>query len=109
VIQPVDLADFFTVFFSAALTVISGACHALLFAFSRASGKPRWLLGAYAAYAVLVMAVIVLARAAHLHDHWQWLVWVMLAGYFFAPPAVWHLCTGTHRTEIHARHKSNVN
>lgn len=107
-IQPVDLADFFTVFFSAALVILSGACHALLFAWSRVLGRPHLMWGAHIAYATLAAAVVVLARATHLQGHWQWLLWLMLAGYFFAPHLIWHLCTATHGAKFHAKRDSTT-
>ncbi len=56
------------------------------------------MLLAYAAYAVLFVAVMVLATVAHLFGSlfWVCVVILMLAGYLAAPHAIWHLCVGTH-------------
>lgn len=100
-IQPVHLADFFIVFFSAAMVILFGALYALLFAWSRVRGVPRLMLLAYGAYIGLFVSVIVLARAANLFadPFWMVIVLLMLGGYLLAPHGVWHLCVGTHRHE----------
>jgi glucan phosphoethanolaminetransferase (alkaline phosphatase superfamily) len=68
-IEPVKLADFFTVFFSAASVILFGASYALLFAWSRVRHRPRLMPLAYAAYAGLFVSVIVLAFAANLFNN----------------------------------------
>ena len=100
-IQPVQLADFLTVFFSAAMVIMFGALYALLFAYSRVKGAPRLMPMAYSAYAGLAVSVFVLAKTAHLlnHDFWTAIVGLMLLGYLLAPHAIWHLCVGTHAGE----------
>ena len=100
-IEPVKLADFFTVFFSAASVILFGASYALLFAWSRVRNKPRLMPLAYAAYGGLVVSVIVLALAANLFNNsfWTFIVLLMLVGYLVAPQAIWHLCVGTHAAE----------
>ncbi len=97
-IEPVKLADFFVAFFSAASVILFGALYALVFAYSRIRNLPRLLLLAYASYAALVASVIVLARVANLFGSLFWgaVVMLMLAGYLFAPHAIWHLCVTTH-------------
>lgn len=100
-IEPVELANFFTVFFSAAMVIMAGALYALLFAYSRVKHMPRLMPLAYSAYAVLVVSVIVLANAANLFNSsfWTAIVGLMLLGYLAAPHAIWHLCVGTHAGE----------
>lgn len=100
-IEPVALANFFTVFFSAAMVIMTGALYALLFAYSRVKGAPRLMPMAYLAYASLAVSVLVLADAANLfHDRfWTAIVGLMLLGYLVAPHAIWHLCVGTHAGE----------
>jgi hypothetical protein len=100
-IEPVALANFFTVFFSAAMVIMSGALYALLFAFSRLKGLPRLLPLAYLAYLCLVVSVAFLAHAANLFHStfWTVIVGLMLLGYLVAPHAIWHLCVGTHAGE----------
>jgi len=103
-IQPVDLADFFTVFFSAALVILFGALYALLFAYARVKSVPRLMQAAYAAYAGLFVSVLVLGDAANLFHtaFWTFIVMLMLVGYLVAPHAIWHLCVGTHVGEDEA-------
>lgn len=99
-IEPVHLADFFTVFFSAAMVILLGALYALLFAFSRIRQAPGLMPLAYLSYAGLALSVLVLAHTAHLNSaFWHTVVALMLAGYLAAPHAIWHLCVGTHALE----------
>ena len=105
-LEPVKLADFFTVFFSAASVILFGATYALLFAWSRIRSRPRLMPLAYAGYAGLAVSVLVLAQAAHLFHNtfWTFIVLLMLAGYLVAPHAIWRLCVGTHlgeRGDVH--------
>lgn len=97
-IEPVKIADFFVTFFSAASVILFGALYALLFAYSRIKNVPRLMPLAYAAYAVLFAAVIVLASVANLFGSLFWVsvVTLMLVGYLVAPHAIWHLCVATH-------------
>jgi len=98
-IQPVEMQDFFIVFFSSAMVIMTGALYALLFAWSKLQSKP-WLMSlAYISYAVLFASVLTLAAAAHLYGFWWWLVVIMLVGYLFAPHGIWKLCVGTHSTQ----------
>lgn len=103
-LEPVELADFFTVFFSAAMVILTGGAYALLFAWSRVKKRPRILPLAYAAYIGLVVAVLFLATAANLLNSpfWITVVALMLLGYLVAPHGIWHLCVGTHAAEGHA-------
>ncbi|HEX8980305.1 MAG TPA: hypothetical protein VF811_11405 [Parasulfuritortus sp.] len=103
-IEPVQLADFFTVFFSAAMVIVAGAVYALLFAFARLKKLPRLMPFAYLAYAGLAASAVTLARAANLLNHplWAGIVGLMLLGYLVAPHAIWHLCVGTHADELEA-------
>ncbi len=100
-LEPVKLANFFTVFFSAASVIMFGATYALLFAWSRIRDRPRLMPLAYAAYVGLFISVIVLALAANLFHNtfWTFIVLLMLIGYLVAPHAIWHLCVGTHADE----------
>jgi len=100
-LEPVRLADFFTVFFSAASVILFGATYALLFAWSRIRQRPRLMPLAYLSYLGLFVSVIVLALAAHLFSNtfWSVIVLLMLVGYLVAPHVIWHLCVGTHAEE----------
>lgn len=111
-IEPVALANFFTVFFSAAMVIMTGAVYALLFAFSRLKNQPRLMPLAYLGYGGLVISVWFLAGAANLFNStfWTVIVALMLIGYLLAPHAIWHLCVGTHagEDEAHAESPSKV-
>ncbi|MGF1545878.1 MAG: hypothetical protein ACFCUG_00960 [Thiotrichales bacterium] len=99
-VQPVDLADFFIVFFSAAMVILAGALYALLFAWSKVKARPGFMVGAYLSYAVLFGSVLILAEAANLNTtFWQIVVGLMLLGYWWAPHAIFHLCVATHAHE----------
>lgn len=100
-IEPVALADFFTVFFTAALVILCGGLYALLFAYARVKDAPRLMPLAYLSYAGLAVSALLLARAANLFDSsfWTGVVVLMLAGYLVAPHGIWHLCVGTHGEE----------
>ena len=100
-LEPVKLANFFIVFFSAASVILFGATYALLFAWSRVKQRPRLMPLAYAGYLGLFVSVIVLAFAANLFNNtfWTVIVLLMLVGYLLAPHAIWHLCVGTHAEE----------
>lgn len=97
-IEPVKLANFFIVFFSAASVILCGATYALLFAWSRIKDRPRLMPLAYAAYIGLVASVLTLAFNANLFNNnfWTFIVLLMLVGYLLAPHAIWHLCVRTH-------------
>lgn len=100
-IEPVEMANFFTVFFSAAMVIMTGALYALLFAFSRVKHLPRLMPMAYLAYLGLFASTMTLARAANLFNStfWTAIVGLMLLGYLLAPHGIWHLCVGTHADE----------
>ncbi|MEW6120676.1 MAG: hypothetical protein AB1593_11375 [Pseudomonadota bacterium] len=102
-IEPVALADFFTVFFTAALVILCGGLYALLFAYARVKNAPRLMPLAYLSYAGLAVSALMLARAANLFDSgfWSVVVVLMLVGYLVAPHGIWHLCVGTHSEEDH--------
>jgi len=98
-IEPVELQDFFIVFFSGAMVIIAGALYALLFAWSRLQSKPWMMVLAYCSYGILFISVLTLGSAAHLYGYWRWLIVIMLVGYLLAPHGIWKLCVGTHKDE----------
>jgi len=100
-IEPVELANFFIVFFSAASVILFGALYALLFAWSRIRSRPGLMALAYTAYVGLAASVITLGYAANLFNSnfWTFIVLLMLVGYLVAPHVIWHLCVGTHAEE----------
>jgi hypothetical protein len=95
-IQPVAMQDFFITFFSSALIILAGASYALLFAWSKVNANFRIKIAAYVSYIVLIIAVVLLTRAANFTGYWLSLSAVMVIGYFFAPIGIWHLCVLTH-------------
>ena len=100
-IQPVAMQDFFITFFSSALIILAGASYALLFAWSKVNANFRIKIAAYVSYIVLVIAVVLLTRAANFTGYWLFLSAVMVIGYFFAPIGIWHLCVKTHAENHH--------
>ncbi len=95
-VEPVALKDFFITFFSSALIIMAGASYALLFAWSKVNANHRIKIAAYLSYLVLLVAVVLLTRAANFSGYWLTLSGVMVIGYFFAPIGIWHLCVKTH-------------
>jgi hypothetical protein len=95
-VEPVALQDFFIAFFSSALIILAGAGYALLFAWSKINPNVRIKIAALAAYAVLVLSVAELTRAAQFQGYWLVISLVLVIGYFFAPIGIWHLCVKTH-------------
>ena len=63
-IEPVALEDFFITFFSSALIILAGASYALLFAWSKVNPVISIKIAAYISYAVLILSVAELTRAA---------------------------------------------
>lgn len=100
-LEPAELANFFTIFFTSAMVIVLGALYALLFAFSRVGKRPRLMPLAYLSYTGLFVSALVLAQATNLLKHpiWALLVVLMLLGYLLAPHGIWHLCVGTHGKE----------
>jgi len=95
-IEPVALQDFFITFFSSALVILAGASYALLFAWSKVNATTGIKMAAYVSYAVLILSVAELTRAANFQGYWLIISVVMVVGYFFAPIGIWHLCVKTH-------------
>lgn len=100
-IEPVELADFFVTFFSAAMVILCGGLYALLFAYARVKNAPRLMPLAYISYIGLAISAITLANTANLFNSafWTVVVLLMLAGYLLAPHGIWHLCVRTHEDE----------
>lgn len=106
-IEPVALKDFFITFFSSAMVILSGAGYGL-YAWAKLRGNPRLLLWAYACYATLAGATLLLARATHLNGQWQILVGLMLVGYLLAPQGIWRLCVASHRESDSHTTRDNI-
>ena len=100
-IDPVATQHILAAAAAGALIIMFGALYALLFAQSRLRDKPRLMSGAYVAYALLVICVVVLVRTLNLTGFWQVVAAVMVVGYFIAPRLIWNLCAGTHGPDAH--------
>lgn len=98
-IEPVALQDFFITFFSAAMVILSGAGYAALYAWSKVTRRAGIMGWAYACYAILAVAVVILSGSANLNGFWRIVVALMLTGYLLAPHAIWNLCAATHVAE----------
>ena len=79
-----------------AMVVISGALYALFLAFARLRASRALARLSVAAYLVLVVCALLLSRSLALSPIWYVVVAVMLAGYWMAPRAIWHLTEATH-------------
>lgn len=89
---------------SGACVVLGGALYALLFALGKLNRSRLLLRSAWLAYGLLAVSALMLARALGLDGPWLLVVVAMLVGYLLAPPAIWHLCVGTHGGEGPANH-----
>jgi len=95
-IDPVEMQNFFTAFFSGALVIVFGAVYALLLAWGRLKKSRGFVLAAYACYAALAAAVLVLSETMNFSGFWNVLTVVMLLGYLLAPHGIWLLSRDTH-------------
>ena len=98
-IDPVATQHIMAAAIAGAMIILFGALYALFFALARLRARPTLMLVAYGAYALLVVAVAVLAITLNLTGLWQLVAAVMVIGYFVAPRLIWHLCAGTHVAE----------
>ena len=81
------------------LIVLFSALYAFVFAWARLRQRPYLMPVAYAFYACLTAAALILARAFHFSDFWFSIVLLMLVGYLLSPHAIWHLCMATNDAE----------
>ena len=79
-----------------AMVVVCGGLYALFLAFSRLRGSRHLARFAALAYAALVVFAFLLAASLALTPAWYAVIAVMLAGYWLAPKAIWHLTAATH-------------
>lgn len=95
-IEPVAAESMLAVLGLSAAIVMNGLLYGLLFVLSRMR-QSAWLLpAAYAAFALLVVCVLLLIYFMRLDGFWQMLAGCMVVGYLLAPRAIWHLCLATH-------------
>ncbi|MDH3418094.1 MAG: hypothetical protein OEQ25_07445 [Gammaproteobacteria bacterium] len=85
--------------FAGAMVVISGALYALFLAFARLRASRMLARLSVASYLVLVVCALLLTGALALSPIWYVVIAVMLAGYWLAPRAIWHLTEATHAAE----------
>ncbi|MDQ6972851.1 MAG: hypothetical protein Q9M30_09390 [Mariprofundaceae bacterium] len=98
-IDPVDMQNFFTAFFSGALVIVFGAIYALFLAWGRLKGSRGFVVTAYAFYALLAASVLTLSEAMNFSGYWNILTILMLVGYLLAPHGIWVLSRDTHAHE----------
>jgi len=105
-IEPVALSDFFLSFFSAAMIILSAAVYAGLYAWAKIKTRRSFYLGAWAAYAALLVCVGIFSVVNHFTGYWWWLSLTMVLGYAFMPHIIWRLCVATHIKEPEHSHHS---
>ena len=94
-----NATEFFASVAAGALIVISGGTYALFLAFARLRASETLMRLAVASYLVLAICTFVLAASLALSPAWYAVIAAMLAGYWIAPRAIWHLTEATHRQE----------
>ena len=90
--EPVLAQQFLLAVIASTLIVMFSALYAFAFAWARLRQRPYLMPVAYAFYACLTAAALILARAFHFSEFWFSIVFIMLAGYLLAPHAIWRLC-----------------
>lgn len=94
-----NAANMLTGALAGAMVVICGALYALFLAFARLRASRTFARLSVAAYVVLVVCALLLSSSLGLSPIWYVVVAVMLAGYWLAPRAIWHLTEATHAPE----------
>lgn len=94
--EPIALKGLFFGTMSGALVVLAGAFYALFFALGAIQNKRAFWIAAAASFAVLAVAVVVLANSLEFGGIWIVVAAVMLVAYLLAPVGIWKLCEGTH-------------
>jgi len=94
--EPVAIQNFMIAVIAGALTILTGAMYAGLFAWGKFRHRHTVLIFAYLAYAALAACVLTLAYTLNLTGPWIALVVTLLVGYLLAPHGIWHLCEATH-------------
>lgn len=82
-----------------AMVVVSGALYALFLALARLRASQTLARLSTAAYLILVSCALLLAGSLALSPIWYVVIAAMLAGYWLAPRAIWHLTEATHAPE----------
>jgi len=89
-------ADLLLSALAGAMVVVSGGLYALFLALGRLRPSRRLAALATGAYVALVAFAFLLAVSLKLTPAWYAVIAVMLAGYWLAPKAIWHLTAATH-------------
>jgi hypothetical protein len=95
-IKPIQSSEFFIAIASSAGLITCATLYAILFAFARLHQSHKLLLLAYLAYLGLLLSVVYLSMAANFEGFWIILSFLLILGYFYAPKAMYKLCTATH-------------
>ena len=95
-IEPVELKDFLTVFFSSAGIILFGAGYAFCQAWAELRKAQAFRHYAHFFYFLLLLCVVALSLAAHFRGFWLLLALMMAAGYFWVPRFLLQLCIKTH-------------
>ena len=100
-IDPVDVKEIATAAIAAGAIVFLGALYAIFFALGQLRGNTMMVQLGYGAYAFLVAATWVFARALDLSGIWLVLIAILLVGYLIAPQFIWRLSVATHKSDTH--------
>ncbi len=95
-IETIELRGLFFGTMSGALVVLAGAFYALFFALAAIQRKRAFWAAAALSFAVLTLAVIVLAGSLDFSGVWLLVAAIILVAYLLAPIGIWKLCQGTH-------------
>ncbi len=104
-IEPVALSDFFLSFFSAAMILLCAVIYSALYAWGKIQSRSVFILGAWVAYAALLVFVGVFSMVNHFNGYWLLLSLSMALGYAFMPHLIWRLCVATHLDEPEHSHQ----
>ncbi len=95
-IESIELRGLFLGTLSGAMVVLAGAFYALFFALGAIQRRTAFWAAAALSFAVLSIAVVVLAGSLDFSGVWYLVAAVMLVAYLLAPLGIWKLCQGTH-------------
>ncbi|MCK9607172.1 MAG: hypothetical protein M0R33_12075 [Methylomonas sp.] len=105
-VEPVALSDFFLSFFSAAMIILTAVVYTALYTWAKIKTHTGFYLGAWLAYATLLICVGIFSVVNHFTGYWLLLSLTMAVGYAFMPQFIWRLCVATHADESEHSHQS---
>ena len=82
-----------------AYVVAFGGLYALFFAWNRLRPRALWRWLCCGSFALLALALLLLARALHFGPGWNGAAIFLLAAYLVAPCLIWRLTRATHAEE----------